>query len=187
MMLVVLMRFPSLRAGRIWRAAKAGLRLGSAGTGRLRARLRTGTALSVHHSKWTIHSTELRSDLQRARSVEIVDLRPVVLRRTRTHPAGTAIILRHPMRPGIARLLRSAALCELRIGLCEIRRVKISGLSGTRLLPRAVIRLGRSAIFVTLRELRIGLLPAAIKSATLVRSAGLALLRIPAPRMPGCE
>ena len=136
---------------RIRRAVKALLRLRSAGAGRLCARLRAGTALPAHHSEGTIHSAELRGDLRRARSVEIANLRPVVPRRTRAGVAWTAIILRHPMMPWIAGLLRPASLRE-----CG------------------------HAPLVALRELRTGLMPAEIKSAALVRSAGLALRRIAA-------
>ena len=149
-----------MRCSVLWirRTVKARLRLGTAGARRLRARLRAGTALPVHHSEWTIHPAELRCHLQRARPVEISTLGSAALRRTRTRMAGTAIILRHPMMPGIARLPRPAALCER-----------------------------GHAPLVAMRELRIGLMSAAIKSAALVRTAGLALRRISALRIPGCD
>ena len=81
--------------------------------------------------------------------------------------SGTASELRIALRSGIARRIRP------RSTLREIRRLKISSLSETGLLPRAVIRLRRPAIFAKLRDLRIGLLPPLIKSAPLFRRSRL--------------
>ena len=204
--------FGALRAGRIrshrvrccvlwirW-AVKTLLRPGS-------ARLCPRILRPAHHSELATHFPELRSHPERTRAIEISHLRPVVLLRTRTRliGTGTAVILRHPGRFKAARLPRPATLREclpallpplrkLRIGLLpgiagitHVRCVRpLTSLREIRRLEISVIGRSGPAVLVMVRNLRIGLMSAAIKSGALVPTARLALGQIARIGMPGC-
>ena len=111
-MMLLALRFTSLRTGLVpaHLRPRCALRIRRNVESRLRLRPRTGR--SGGHFKWTTHFTELRSHLKPLRAIEIPHLRSALLRRTRTHLAGTPVVLRHLRRRTPAGLTRFAALRE---------------------------------------------------------------------------